>query len=76
MIGLVASIFTAVLVLGRGVHFFSHEVPWARTRRYAHDGSGPTLAAVRAALHRARLDGPDRRSSAGTKPADAGQPGA
>ena len=76
MIGLVASIFTAVLVLGRGVHFLSHEVPWAGTRRHPHDGSGPTVPAVRCALHRPSLDGSGRRSNAGIQPADAGQPGA
>ena len=76
MIGLIASIFTAILVLGRGVHFFGHESPWAGTRRYAHDGSGPTLPAVRAALYRPGLDGSGRRRGAGTGPADAGQPGA
>ena len=74
MIGLVASIFTAVLVLGRGVHFLSHEVPWAGTRRHPHDGSGPTVPAVRCALHRAGLDGSGWGSSARVRSADAGKP--
>ncbi len=59
-----------------GMHLFGDEGPWAGTRRHPHDGSGQNLPAVRSALYRAGLDDPGWGSSAGSGPADAGQPGA
>jgi len=72
-LGLICTGHTADLLkaLGRGMHVFSHEVPWAGTRSNSHDGSAPTFPAVRVAVHHAGLDGLGRRSRAGAGSTDA-----
>lgn len=60
MIGRVASSFTAVLVLGRGVCVLGPQIKGTEPGSHAYDSRRPDFEAVRVAVHCLGLDGPSR----------------